>query len=1166
MRPLVSLFAFLLFAAYCPAGAQQPGGVELVPEDRAVLEVQAPAGAKIRLDDRDYGQQQRIVVSDFKPNETRAARVEVTLTGGGRVERQVLLEAGHKVLLPIRPPARRPHLALQTGHTAVLCMVPSPDGAYLLTGGADQRAILWEFATGRQLQVYPGHGSVITNVEFSSDGQRVLTVGAADVAMLWDRATGRRLHTFSLGPNQSVFAGTLSRDGRQVATAHGGGLVVLWDCATGEKLRTLRGHTDTAICVAFSPNGRQLLSGSYDKSAILWDLRTGQKVRDFGRYDGRVSDVAVLDKQVLLSVGEHDRDQKKYVGELVLWDLDGEVPSKRHTLDAKPISFRVSPSGRQMCMHIASGSSDSQDHELQVWNLETFQVTWRKSPGWGSTFSHDESKVLMNSEVGVTFFNSATGQVAGELATRQDAVISTCFVRDDHFTVGTYEYALSANLDTGAKRWLFQVPIKLSELLVGEQTVSADGRRVGLVKSGHETWEVMVLEAESGDVLKKFMLPEKGPAWSIDLSRNGQTLLVKMAGKPDLHICDVERSEWRKLAFHYTQAATLTPDGRYAVVCGRSQAASKNAIELWDLESLQRVREFETPFASFLGNDLSISARGDYLLAGGSATHKSAPSDGRAVLWHFATGKVLHTFENPTRFNKTAFSPDGRRLLVRTWDSKAYVYETASGRPLRALPRLVRMAAFDATGRRLLAATADGAAALIDLATGDELVRTIWLNQGRDWLTVTPEGLFDGTEAARKRLAFRIEEGLSLVPVDRFFQDFYRPGLWAQIMAGERPMPVVELGADRAPQVTITSPQAGPVTTSTATIEIEAVDQGGGVANLAIFHNGARVVPPGESRQQGGTLHRSFRLSLVGGRNEVRVVATNRDGSWESEPASIVLSYDKQVGKSRLELVVVGVNRYSGSLADLRYAAADARALGELFRRRGPQLYGEVAVTELMDGNATKPRIKQVLRDVAGRTRPDDTLILFMAGHGAMVGQRYYFVPAEFHRSASRVEEDLREQGLAADEISELIGTAQALKRVLILDTCASGGALGMMPTGRSGFALRGAIERLSYSQGIFTIAAASASQEAQESPTLGHGVLSYALLAGLRGVTTGPLADKSVPTANSERVVEMLEWLNFAAGQVPRLTGELFGLPQDVQIGIEGQNFPVLPLDDPAN
>ncbi len=209
--------------------------------------------------------------------------------------------------------------------------------------------------------------------------------------------------------------------------------------------------------------------------------------------------------------------------------------------------------------------------------------------------------------------------------------------------------------------------------------------------------------------------------------------------------------------------------------------------------------------------------------------------------------------------------------------------------------------------------------------------------------------------------------------------------------------------------------------------------------------------------------------------------------------------------------------------------------MAELFTQRGRTLYGDghVKVTKLLDGQATTSGIEQALAGIAKTARAQDTLLVFLAGHGTVLGQRYYFIPHEYQTRSDKLEEDIRQQGLAGDVLGDWLAAVPALKRVVIFDTCQSGGAISLERTARSPFAFRGALERLSRAQGIFTIAATAAGDEAQEVPELGHGVLTYALLAGLGAVDSGPLKQQAIEPKEG-KLVEVRDWFAFAQDKVP--------------------------------
>ena len=73
------------------------------------------------------------------------------------------------------------------------------------------------------------------------------------------------------GHTDEVLGVAFSPDGRLLATASGDQTARLWDPATGDCLRTLTGHDGWVYGVAFSPDGRLLATASYDRTARLWD-------------------------------------------------------------------------------------------------------------------------------------------------------------------------------------------------------------------------------------------------------------------------------------------------------------------------------------------------------------------------------------------------------------------------------------------------------------------------------------------------------------------------------------------------------------------------------------------------------------------------------------------------------------------------------------------------------------------------------------------------------------------------------------------------------------------------------------------------------------------------------------------------------------------------------
>src|SRR5205085_5493124 len=71
--------------------------------------------------------------------------------------------------------------------------------------------------------------------------------------------------------------------------------------------------------------------------------------------------------------------------------------------------------------------------------------------------------------------------------------------------------------------------------------------------------------------------------------------------------------------------------------------------------------------------DFAISAN-DRVVVGGSFC-------GYADVWNAQTGRLVRRFNQGAEMSSADLSPDGKRLLISSWDSRATIYDVATGRP-----------------------------------------------------------------------------------------------------------------------------------------------------------------------------------------------------------------------------------------------------------------------------------------------------------------------------------------------------------------------------------------------------------------------------------------------------------------------------------------------------
>lgn len=667
------------------------------------------------------------------------------------------------------------------------------------------------------------------------------------------------------------------------------------------------------------------------------------------------------------------------------------------------------------------------------------------------------------------------------------------------------------------------------------QSVAFDpeGRRL---VSGSTDGAVILWDVEAGKPLRNYK-GHIGAVVSATFSPDGERLLT---GSPDgtAILWDVKTGEQvhtLKSPRGFLSVA-FSPDGATLATTSKDFTA-----RLWDAKT--GTQKFMTRGHREDCTCIAFSPDGGRVITGSN--------DDTSIIWDATTGRrITGAGRHTNDVRSVAFTPDGRRVISGEREELVMMWDAATGRNVRTFAGHtgeVQSIVPSPDGRTMLTASRDGTARLWDLATGRELLTLTTDGERKTWAVVSPDGLFDATESGRHVLGYRFVK-MNGGEIDQFFAEGYRPGLLAEVWRGERPFPAKSLGRGKPPVVKLSMPKDAGTGTPTATLTADVADQGGGIGALMIANNGIPITVPtkAEPAPSGQATRVTFTVPLAPGPNKIRVRSTDRDGSQESVASEVELAHPRTPGlRSRMYVVAVGIGDYREKGLKLDYPAKDARSVAELLRTRGAKVFDRVDVVPVLDREATRTTILDTVADVAELTRPQDTLVMLVFGHGACFGDRVYVAPYDFRNGTDRPEDALRQRGLAIDDITAAMETAAALNRVLVVDAASSGEIFAGALKERSEFGLRVAVEKWERSYGVHALAAMAATNRAVERPELGRGLLAYALLDAAAG-----------------GAADVTDWFQSAAERATTLTLKLIDTRQDVQAGSRSKGFPLLAAD----
>ncbi|HKG58383.1 MAG TPA: caspase family protein [Pyrinomonadaceae bacterium] len=1122
---------------------------------------------------------------------------------------------------------------LSSSGQATITLAPaiafSRDSRLVAASGSDNSVTVWDVLSGRELQRLGGaaQGSIMGSlgvffIGFASDN-RLVTV--SDAARVWDLSTGRELRSLEMGMQgaMAVTGGeggmTLSPDGTQLVfvTEDADTEVRVIDLASGREVRRTKLPEDQidSLQLSVTADGRLVAAGIHNKRFKLWDL-TGKKDRDLGPTSKEFCQVKFSRDGRLLALSD------SYT--VKLWDVATlrELPAvKVPNSGAFPQSdayISFSEDGKRL----ATGGFDT---DIIVWETETGKrvssLIGRANMAYNVEFSADGNELTSG---GRTRWDLRTGRGLRIIPDTGEKTYGIA-TPDGHLVlVRKANTNVLTVVESPSGKQLFTLTPSGETGVVQRTNFSADSTMVaviyGVVEDQRPTQtsfmrgaQVKIWDLKTGRELRS--ITTGGIPMQAEFSTDGRTIAV-IGGMGQLSLWDVQSgSKLRDLSSspmaNFTAPTTIKP-GQMPTMPNMADIAAMMTSTLG------------TMAAGTMGQtitSLAFTSDGKVLASGGVETKANIdiaammsgamnqkpkkgskqpdPADmmkdlkveavGQVQLWDVASGRPISALKGHGRgVSKVAFSRDGKLLASGGTDNTIKIWDVATHNELRTLTghtSAIESIDFSPDARLMASASDDGSTFLWDTKTGEHLLTLISLDDGGEWMVVTPQGLFDGTPVSWNQILWRYnQETFNVAPIEWFFNEFYHPGLLADIFAGKRPRVAQDVSKKDRRQPAVKLSLAGQAADSTVAsrtvkVKIDVSDapadkdnpQGTGAQDIRLFRNGWLVkVWHGDVLKGQPNVSLEHELTVTAGPNRLVAYGFNRDNVKSKDAPLVFTGADTLKRKGTAYIIAVGVNEYANTQYNLKYATADARSFADEMRQRQTQLGGfeRVEIVQLLDQDATKANILAAIKRLAGesgppslkagpldglkRAEPEDTVVIYFAGHGTAQSQRFYLIPHDLGYTGERTK--LTEQGLntmLAHSISdiELEAAVEGLDAghlLLIIDACNSGQALEAEEKRRGPMNSKG-LAQLAYEKGMYILTAAQSFQAALEAAQLGHGYLTYALVE--EGLKT-PVAD----TTPKDGVVIVREWLNFATERVPQMQEQK--MSQGRGLGVEEITF----------
>jgi len=912
----------------------------------------------------------------------------------------------------------------------------SKDGKYIVSTGS-KTVKLWDVNLRRVIRTFYGQENGMSSVFLSTDN-RLIVSSNSNSLKVWEVNSGKLLHTIKVESNFINRTVVLSPDDKFIAFAKYDETIELWNVNSGKLIKKFMGNTEYINSLSFSPDCRQIASGSDDKTIKIWEIASGKLIKtikihyyvrsvSFSPNGKQIAASRYYERTTLFNVDTGKKIRTIQKASYFAYNNSG---NKIATSDRKTIKVYDTAAGKLLKLHpnkenycIASFHFNKSDQLVVLCKHNNTLTIWKP----GKSFKKSVVLKMPESDLCVNISND-------------DKLLTSSGVNN---SIKVYNFTNGKLIkNTNGNKFQNRICTLFPHL------ISSDSKQIifGINSCYHKSFKLYCTGIYSENILKTFNLNTHID--SLAMSTDGQYLAAGDFNS-NIHIWNLIKPEHffsksnqkgkqyirAKPGGQAVKGIDFTHDNRYLVA-----GDEKESVMVWDVRKGELFRYLQG--LNYDVYSVSCSPKNYFVAFGGR--------EKTIRLWDFQSDKIIRVYRGHTDFiNSVSFSPDATFIASGSSDKTIKIWDANSDKLIKTLKGhrgSINSICFTSDSLFLASRSADNTIRIWNMKTYKTKM-IIPVLPGNEWLVLKPDSLdYNSSPNGDKYAEVRFNNNNSVrKPLSDYRNKHKKSDLFAlpPVVNAVKPPKRQIL----PPTIHITSPDSIHYTKkSEIPIHIKLDEQASPITKINIFVNNKEIKYQKAPNRILDPIHKSIQqyyILLPHKKNIIRVTATNEDNLTSFDSITVYREMQNlPKPEGILYLISVGVNKlYHLKGNDLDYAANDAIDFARLMKVMKGKLYSDVKVYTYSDKSKEQPTsdiIENALYKYLKHAKKEDTVMIFLAGHGKSISDnQYIFLTRDARQDDNN--DYMMSTVLKWSDINDALKNLSC-RKVMILDTCYTGG------------------------------------------------------------------------------------------------------------------------------